>query len=340
VGIILTAIPQTHVLPFDMIGITLSTVMLSYAILRFELMDIQIVIKRSLIYTLFVLCIMILFVILGFLSTLITQKTMPSPLQPNTILLAMLLALVWQYLYTNQQKMVLLLEEERKLKEVSEGLVMIASHNLRTPLTAIHAYVEDLGSAAAQLSPEQKKSVLRLQQSTDRLTEIVDRLLTLPQLKEHRIEHKEKMALNQLVEFTFGQYKDRAAAKQIELKIQNSPETLTVRGDKFHLQQALNVLMDNALKYTTQGVITIMLHRQGNFAAVGVSDTGCGIAKPEQSKLFAEFSQVGGYKRQWEGLGIGLYIVKCTVEAHGGQVTVDSKPGKGSCFQFTLPLVA
>ncbi|OYT42133.1 MAG: hypothetical protein B6U86_00895 [Candidatus Altiarchaeales archaeon ex4484_43] len=113
----------------------------------------------------------------------------------------------------------------------------------------------------------------------------------------------------------------------------------SIQGDKNRLMQVLTDLIDNAIKFTEKGGIVIEARREKDNILVKVKDTGIGISKENINKLFTKFYQVdSSLSRRYGGTGLGLAICKKIVEAHGGKIWVDSELGKGSTFQFTLPV--
>lgn len=339
VGIVLIFIPAVHVLPFDMIGIAVSTAMLAYATLKHELMDIKIIVHQSGLYSGMVLLIMAMFILLGFLASLLTHSTLSSPVQPESLILVFLTALIVHYLYSNQGKIKHLIEEERKLKEMNEAIFVIAAHNLRTPLTAMSGYIEALVTDRAEFSESHQQLIDRLSDSTAKLLILVRQLLELPKLKSQgeRLILK-TIQLERLMSQIYTAFWPQAEAKGLSMSIQVPKESIFIRADARKIEFALMILVINALKYTTAGKITLVAEIKDRWVRVSVSDTGRGIARQDLEKLFEKFSQVGGYSSEWQGLGLSLYMMKSVIDAHGGLVGVDSKLGEGSIFWFKLPV--
>jgi len=132
-----------------------------------------------------------------------------------------------------------------------------------------------------------------------------------------------------------------ASKKNIVLSTTVDKELTTLHADVGKFKQILYNLMSNAIKFTpVGGSVTVEAHRSGDMAHIAVSDTGIGISKEEQDKLFQPFMQVdASASRQYQGTGLGLSLVKRFVEMHGGRVWVESEPDRGSTFSFTIPAI-
>lgn len=215
-------------------------------------------------------------------------------------------------------------------------LVVNVSHELRTPLTAIRGFVETMEETAA---PENARYLEVIRRHTDRLTNLVQDLLTLSELEERepRLE-LEKVDLRPLVAGVLAMFEGSTTAKGLTLAL-NAPETeFPVKADRFRLEQVFINLIDNALKYTERGSISVTLTREGGVVRAVVEDTGIGIEASHLPRLFERFYVVDKSRsRSAGGTGLGLAIVKHIVLLHRGDITVSSTPGAGTRFTITLP---
>ncbi|MCK4492115.1 MAG: hypothetical protein KAU03_05790, partial [Candidatus Altiarchaeales archaeon] len=131
-----------------------------------------------------------------------------------------------------------------------------------------------------------------------------------------------------------------AKGKGLTLKTEIQPNLPLIHGDKNRLTQVLTDLIDNGTKFTEKGGIVIKAQREKNNILVKVKDTGIGISKENTNKLFTKFYQIdSSLSRRYGGTGLGLAICRRIIEEHGGQIWVESEPGKGSIFQFTLQII-
>lgn len=136
--------------------------------------------------------------------------------------------------------------------------------------------------------------------------------------------------------------RERAMRHRITLAVELDPQLGELTADERKLKQILLNLLSNAVKFTPEGGrITVTARRADNMVEISVSDTGIGIAPQDHAAVFEEFKQVGtDYTRKAEGTGLGLALTRKLVELHGGAMKLESVPGKGSTFAFTLPLKA
>jgi two-component system phosphate regulon sensor histidine kinase PhoR len=229
--------------------------------------------------------------------------------------------------------------ELKKTERIRKDFVANVSHELRTPLTSIKGFVEALKDGAMN-SPEQSPRFLSIiSQHTDRMNKIISDLLQLSQIESKEFELKmEPFSLKELVEEVVYSLNRSADQKSQGVEINLHSEAQKVLGDKYRINQALTNLLDNAIKYTPEkGKIKIESRDKGECIEIAVIDNGMGIPPNDLPRIFERFYTVDkGRSRELGGTGLGLSIVKHIIEAHGGTVTVQSQPGKGSRFSFTL----
>lgn len=215
-------------------------------------------------------------------------------------------------------------------------LVVNVSHELRTPLTAIRGFVETMEESAA---PENARYLEVIRRHTDRLSNLVQDLLTLSELEERepRLE-LENVDLRPLIAGVLAMFEGSAAAKGLALALKAPEEEFRVSGDRFRLEQVFINLVDNAVKYTERGRVTVTLAREGDTVRAEVEDTGIGIEAAHLPRLFERFYVVDKSRsRSAGGTGLGLAIVKHIVLLHRGDITITSTPGVGTRFTVTLP---
>jgi signal transduction histidine kinase len=221
--------------------------------------------------------------------------------------------------------------------------VSVASHELRTPMTSIKGFVENmLDGLTGQLSERQVHYLHRIRHNVDRLTRIINQLLDWSRLDVGRIEIKpEPLRIGDFVKEVVESFQTLAAEKNIQLEVAVTDPALLVRADRDKVEQILWNLVGNAVKFTAPGGhVTVRSERlDQQFAQISISDTGCGIAPHELSKVFNEFSKVESTQPAAQGAQLGLFITKSLVKLHGGQIWVDSALGKGSQFSFTLTCI-
>ena len=228
----------------------------------------------------------------------------------------------------------------KRLERVRQDFVANVSHELRTPLTAIKGYVEALGEGGLQ-DPVQAEQFLRvIQRHSERMDKIVSDLLLLSEMESaDRVLQRETVHLPELIRTAVETLRPLAEGKKQNLRVEPMEGLPTLRADSQKLHQVLINLLHNAISYTAEeGSITVEAMPVPDGVEVSVADNGIGIRPEDLSRVFERFYRVDkGRSRELGGTGLGLSIVKHIVEAHGGHVRVESKPGKGSRFTFLLP---
>ena len=230
------------------------------------------------------------------------------------------------------------IQEANRLK--TEFLSMV-THELRTPLTSIRGYVHLLleGEAGA-LSEEQRELLGIVRNNAERLLVLIDELLDLSRIEAGRIElDRETLDLTPLIRGVAGSLRPLVDAKGQQLTVDVAEPLPAVRADADRVTQILTNLVSNAHKYTPAGGrISVAARGEDGRVRVDVRDTGIGLSPDEQAQLFTKFFRArNAATRQVGGTGLGLAITRSLVETHGGEIAVESAPGEGSTFSFTLP---
>lgn len=226
--------------------------------------------------------------------------------------------------------------EIKRLERLKTEFVANASHELRTPLTIVKGFVETLGEKAKGEDQHFLKIVRR---HTDRMISLISDLSLLSQLEDREQKFDKKtINLRELASDVMEIFKERARKKGLKLELLATDEFPLIKGDPFFIEQIFVNLLDNAVKYTEQGEISIKLSGLNKELKIEVSDTGIGIPKEHLSRIFERFYTVDKARsREFGGTGLGLSIVKHIVLAHNGKIEVENQPGKGSKFIITLP---
>jgi signal transduction histidine kinase len=227
----------------------------------------------------------------------------------------------------------------RERDELRNQFLANVSHELRTPLTSIRGYAQLLArpDVAADRVRAAAGAILR---ATDQLSSLVQDLLDMTAIEGNGIRIDPRpVSLPDIVTAAVQLVEPAAREKQIELGVDVPAALPEVQADRGRIAQVLNNLLSNAIKFTPAGgTIEAGARGGGDLVHVWVKDTGVGIPAEEQSRLFTRFFHSNTTPVTSRGLGLGLYIVRSIVEAHGGMVWVQSEPGQGATFAFTLPL--
>jgi signal transduction histidine kinase len=229
----------------------------------------------------------------------------------------------------------------RLLDQFKTDLVATVSHELKTPLTslrlALHLLLEE---TVGPLTPKQTELLLDARDNAERLLSLIEHLLALARL-EHAGSalHLSPQSPAALLQTAADRAAPRAADKHVTLAVEAGDELPAVAADAERLGHALNNLVDNALTYTEAGGrVTLAADRpDAGHVRLTVADTGAGIPKEHLPHVFDKFFRVPGQSHP-PGTGLGLAIVREVVEAHGGAVTCESEPGRGTAFHVTLPV--
>ena len=243
------------------------------------------------------------------------------------------------------------MEERARASQVREALrerdefISVAAHELRTPLTALQLKLQgaERGLKAENRQPVTGSTVgTRLDgalRQTERLSLLVERLLDVTRIAAGRLELAlEQFDLAALVRQVSDDFREAAAQSGSELLLE-AQQPLEGCWDRLRLEQVLVNLLSNAVKYGAGRPISVRSERAGERVRISVTDEGIGIAEADLPRIFTRFQRAAPV-RNYGGLGLGLYIAKHIVEAHGGRVEVSSRPGQGSTFLVDLPVAA
>ena len=227
--------------------------------------------------------------------------------------------------------------EMRKLESMRRDFVANVSHELRTPVTAIRSAAETLQTGRPEDPAMLDMFLGIIERNAARLQDLVEDVLDLSRIESRELNlHFESLELGTLYGQVLSLFRERADRKGIELV--NEGSGTRVRGDRRALEHVLTNLVDNAVKYCGKGAhVRLIAAELGEQVMLSVADDGPGIESRHLPRIFERFYRVdAGRSRELGGTGLGLSIVKHLVEAQGGSVQVDSRPGQGTTFSFTL----
>ena len=237
--------------------------------------------------------------------------------------------------------------EFKRLENMKADFIANVSHELRTPLTAIKGYTETLEEDAYE-SPQEKKQFLSIvKRNADRLINIVSDLLVLSEIESRDSLSREtvntefeNVNVNEVITSSLESLKSKAANKNITINYHPIHDIDRIKADRFLLEQMFINLVDNAIKYTSDGGdICIDMSATDTELAIEINDTGIGIPKEHLPRIFERFYRVDTTRsRKMGGTGLGLSIVKHIVIMHSGKIDVESEEGKGSKFTINLPI--
>jgi signal transduction histidine kinase len=241
------------------------------------------------------------------------------------------------------QALALANERLQELDRLKSDFVSNVSHELRTPLTAIKGAVDlILREVAGPLTEKQIHYLSRVRSNTQHLAGLINDLLDLSKIESGKIEMKSgRVSMGGLIHEVVETLRPVAVEKAIALEANTPEPSIMVWADREKINQVLMNLIGNAIKFTpAHGGVNVSVTTNGNASVrVSVSDTGPGVAPGEEERIFNKFYQIAeAGEAKPKGTGLGLAICKALVELHGGSIWVESEPGRGSAFYFTLPV--
>jgi signal transduction histidine kinase len=236
-------------------------------------------------------------------------------------------------------------EKSRQLEEASQHksqFLANMSHELRTPLNAILGYTELMADGAYGEPSEKMIGILkRLEANGRHLLGLINDVLDLSKIEAGQLVLElSDYCIQDIAQTVRSTLEPLAADKKLAFKVEMAPQLPSGHGDGRRLTQVLINLVGNAIKFTDAGEVAIKAEANNGWFHVSVRDTGPGISAADQAKLFQEFQQAdNAITRKKGGTGLGLAISKRIIEMHGGRIWVESQPGHGSTFTFTLPVI-
>lgn len=233
-------------------------------------------------------------------------------------------------------------QELKKLDRAKDEFVSLASHQLRTPLTSIKGYLSMvLEGDVGKISTAQRQVLEQAYASSERMVHLIADFLSVSRLQTNKFAIElAPTDLNRVLEQMVASLQPLASERKVKLSFEGVVAKRIIMVDTPKIQQAVMNFIDNAIYYSrVDGRIRVVLEYDGKDAVVKVIDNGIGVPKKEQDNLFTKFYRAeNARKRRPDGTGIGLYLVKRIVTAHGGSVIFESREGKGSTFGFRIPI--
>ena len=284
-------------------------------------------------------------------ETQMTPQAVPWAMMNHVLTLASLMMAVFVYDHLHKQQLRDIDGRNADLRNIHEALIQAQAHKdefvaavgheLRTPMNAILGFNGVLREELAD-RPDQVEVVDHIRRSTTHLLQVVNDILDFSQLQAGRLALRQTdFDLHALLNEAIARQQSRAQEKGLALVLQTEPQLVQhVHADRQRLQQVLGNLLDNAVKFTAQGAVTLRVGPVGDRIRFEVEDTGRGIAPDRQAHIFRRFEHADVQtNRAYGGTGLGLTLCERLVQLQGGQIGVRSQPGQGALFWFELPLV-
>lgn len=228
----------------------------------------------------------------------------------------------------------------RELDELKSNFISLMSHDLKTPLAKVQALAERLTREARGLTEEQREILSAIQRSNEELGQYILSILNFQRIESQEIKlNRKSHDINLLIEDVVLRLSTLSQDRGVSVAMELEP-MFAVTLDEQLIKQVLTNLIDNAIKYNKPGTSVIVRSTDlADYVEVSVEDDGVGIDTEQQEKLFKKFSRSEkGTSERVKGTGLGLYLAKYFIELHGGEIQVESEPGKGTRFRFRLPV--
>ncbi len=235
-----------------------------------------------------------------------------------------------------------LLAKQREINQTMSDFLSVATHELKAPTTIIKGYIANvMDGTSGPVSNDIKEQLQVALSQTDRLNNLVQDLLNVSRVEQGRIEyHIENVDSTKIIDVIVHNYRPIASQKGLELIFEASTSPLFVRADAGRVQEIFTNLIDNAIKYTPSGSVTITQKLDGSKVKTSIRDTGLGMSPENRKRLFQRFYRVKTEQtKDISGTGLGLWIIKQYIEAMGGTIEVNSTEGDGSEFIVVLPIM-
>jgi signal transduction histidine kinase len=226
----------------------------------------------------------------------------------------------------------------RELDEMKRTFVASVTHELRAPLFAIESYIKEFLRESPELRPEDRQRFVRIEANAARLARFVTSLLDLAKIERGQLDYRPRATeIARLIEDASEFQRSRASERRLALSFAADADLPQLKVDPDMITQVMANLISNAIKFSPPGGrIEVCVRRRADGVECSVADTGVGIPPETLKRLFRPFER-GADPMRAGGTGLGLSIAKAIVERHGGRLLVDSTPGRGSRFSFTLP---
>jgi len=242
--------------------------------------------------------------------------------------------------------------QEKEVERLRNEFVSTASHELRTPITATEGYLSIVtDSGLCKTDDKSKEYIAKARGTLLNMSKLIKNLLSVTKIEEGKLETTvTNFSIHDLTAEVINVFAKTAKEKGIGLTLTESKDltlknkkavgrSLNVRADQEMIREVLNNLIENAIKFTVKGGVTVSIDYDDEFATVNIEDTGMGMPPDAQKHLFEKFYRVDNTAtREVGGTGLGLYITRSIIETFGGRIWVESTQGKGSKFHFTVPL--
>lgn len=333
-GIGSMAIPLVYDIPVDPLWaatfVPILAIPMSYAIVRYNLMDIRVIAKRALVFGVVVTLVSFGIFAVGYgnYAINIILPNFPNWLMPTIggFLATLVGFLVWN--------------KFREADQLKYEFITTIIHKFRTPLTSINWSIENM---LPNIPKEMAQDLEHVKEGADKLVKLTDFIVHTSSVESSSYNYDWKnLDINTVCDSIIKEYVSKAKNKNIEISFKPSSEAVYVKADALRLQSVFDILLNNAIEYSPNGGhVSVSVSRENNNARVDIVDSGIGLSSEEMRSIFSKFYRSTRARSvDTEGLGIGLFLVREIISNHGGKIKVHSEGSdKGSTFSVILPYV-
>ena len=309
----------------------------SYAILRFKFLNVKTLITEFFIIIILVLGAFQLANVKNFFEVLIKLLVFFG-----LVFISFLLLRSTRKEFEQREQLAELNKKLEDLNRLKSEFLSFASHQLKSPLAVIKGYATLVSDGSISNVPDQAKDfAIKIKDSVDKLLELIEEFMDYRKIEENKMDFNfENVEIVSLIKDFIKNFEILAKDKNLQLIFEPSIDNAMVKIDKTRFMQVIQNLVDNAIKYTPSGWVKIGIKKEDNSVLICVCDSGLGMSKELQEKLFGQFVREPSIKKEIRGTGLGLYIAKNIIEAHNGKIWAESEgENKGSKFFVKIPLI-
>ncbi|MCS7200844.1 MAG: HAMP domain-containing histidine kinase [Patescibacteria group bacterium] len=264
------------------------------------------------------------------ISLLNSETTLDLILRISLLVVSLILGIITLNVLNGE------INQNRRLSD----LISFVSHQIKSPMTIAKDYAEIIVNNISNVEESTKNYASKIKENITISLNLIEEFLDYKKLEEGKIDFNfEKTEIVAFIKEIFDRFSILAQNKNLQYFFEAEIKEAFVNIDKFRLSQVIQNLIDNAIKYTEKGWVKLTLSTNANWLIICVSDSGIGISKEMQGKLFKKFERDPYIKGKIKGTGLGLYISKQIIDAHKGQIWAESEgEGKGSKFYVKIPI--
>ena len=309
----------------------------SFAILKYRFLNIRVIITDLFIIILLILSAIQILSAVDFIEILLRLLIFASILILGIITMRLI-----RKEFEQKEQLAELNKKLEDLNKLKSEFLSFTSHQLKGPLAVIKGYATLISDGSVPNVPDQAKDFsIKIKEAVDKLLDLIEEFMDYRKIEENKMDFNfENVEIVSLIKDFIKNFEILAKDKNLQLIFESSIDSAIVKIDKTRFIQVIENLVDNAIKYTPSGWVKVGIKKEDSSVLICVCDSGLGMSKELQEKLFGQFVRDPSIKKEIRGTGLGLYIAKNIIEAHNGKIWAESEgEGKGSKFFIKIPLM-